>query len=338
MYQFARGDETGSAPSVREIHLNPHTSAGVIQQQSQPSPVRGEAEDLTELRELLAGRHRIVYQAASKDREVLLLETFDLRMYLNKQLQFSGFDERIYHEALVHPVFSLTHARDRVLIIGGGDGLALREVLKYPDVSRVHLVDMDPVVLDAAANVPEMAALNERALFDPRVQVFQQDAQFFLTGRRRRYNVIIVDLPDPADELISRLYTREFFKQLSNYLAPDGILVCQSNSPHHAPLVFWSIAETLESAGLLTLSYHVRVPSFGDWGFHIAGHTRPIKRLMKVPVPTQTLPQDMAFWFQFDEAVLSVRRNAVLNTLDQLTLHNFYQKAVGPRLDKERFL
>ncbi|MFC4766682.1 adenosylmethionine decarboxylase [Effusibacillus consociatus] len=333
VYQLARGDAAGAPPSVREIHLHSHSSVWRTKQQYPHRPVHGDARDVTELRQLLSGRHRIVYQAISENREVLLVEAFDLRMYLNQQLQFSALDERIYHEALVHPVLSLARERDRVLIIGGGDGLALREVLKYPDVSRVHLVDLDPMILNAAANVPEMVALNEGAFSDRRVRVFQQDAQFFLTRRRRRYNVIILDLPDPADAVLSRLYTKEFFETLSNHLAPDGILVCQSHSPQNAPFVFWSIAETLESAGLPTLSYHVNVPSFGDWGFHLAGHTRPIKRLIQVSIPNRTLPKDLSSWFHFDDAVLSVRKNVEANTLDQLTLHKFYQKAVGPKFD-----
>jgi spermidine synthase len=332
VYQLGRGNVTGTVPTVREIQLQTLISMENTQHQSSPTHLPEDSDGLM-LRELLARPHRIMYQSNSENREALLLATSDLRMYLNNQLQFSSSDERIYHEALVHPVLSLAHARDHVLIIGGGNGLALREVLKYPDVTRVHLFDVDPVVLNAAANVPELVALNERALFDPRVQVLQQDAQFVLTRRRRRYNVIVIDLPHPADEVVSRLYTREFFKNISNYLAPDGILVCQSPSPHYAPLVFWSIAETIESAGLPTLSYHVKIDSFVDRGFHIAGHTRPIKRLIKVPVPHRTLPQCLDAWFQFDEDILTVRRNAMINTLEKLTLHSFYQQSMRRKFD-----
>lgn len=235
--------------------------------------------------------------------------------------------ENWHHEALVLPVLSLARKRDRVLMIGAGNDLPVWEVLKNPDVSRVHVIDIGPLVLNTTSNITEQAALAEWAYADKRVKVFQHGDQFFLSKRRRNYHVIILNLPDPANENIARLYSRDFFEKLSSYLAPDGILVCKSASPHDAPLVFWSIAKTMESAGLSTLSYHVRISSDFVQGFHLAGATRPIKRFIEVPTRLQALPQDQTFRFDFEEHILNQRRNALVNSLQELTLHTLYQQA-----------
>lgn len=325
-----RGD-TKSPTLVREINLQSQISVKETPSHFQPRVVRATARDLIELQELLSGRHRIVYEDVSPYQDVLLLEAVDLRLYLDQQIQFSSFDERIYHELLVHPTLTMADLRDQVLILGGGDGLALREVLKYSDVRCVHLVDIDPVVIHAARNVPELVFLNEGAMHDQRVSVYEEDAQHFLNRVDHRYNIIVVDFPDPADEVMSRLYTREFYQKLSRFLLPEGILVCQSQSPRDAPLVFWTIARTLESVGLQTVSYHVNIPSFGDWGFHLAGKVQPLRQSLKVPVSTRTLPDDLLSFFEFDEKILAKRKQAVINTTDQLTLHELFAQEVGPQ-------
>jgi spermidine synthase len=291
--------------------------------------VRGDWWDQAELKEILAGPHRVVCRGSSPYQEVLLVEAPDVRMYLDQQLQFSSLDERCYHEALVHPVMTMAPARDRILILGGGDGLAMREVLKYSDVRHADLVDIDPLVLSIATEVPEVAALNEGALLDPRVRVHPEDAVAYVAQEQAPYNVIIVDFPDPADEVISRLYTTEVFRQTAGLLAPDGILVCQSYSPEEAPLVFWSIGQTLQSAGLQTLSYHLELTSFGDWGFHLAGFTAPVWSDGAIAVPHRTMPHSLAPWFEFEEEVASLQPVAEVNSLDGLILHEYYDQAVG---------
>ncbi|MFC4770021.1 spermidine synthase [Effusibacillus consociatus] len=294
--------------------------------------VRGDSEDLIELKQLLSGSNRILYQGRFKEDDVLIIKSKDVRMYLDKQLQFNSLDERIYHEALVHPVMTLVPERDRILIVGGGDGMALREVLKYRDVGHVDLVDLDPLVLQVALTVPDVVSLNAGSLYDRRVSVHQQDARVFLSKQREPYNVIIVDFPDPADKVISRLYTAEFFRRMFRCLTPDGILVCQSHSPENAPSVFWAIKKTLKSIGLKTLSYHVIVPSFGDWGFHLAAKTPLVWGDKKITVPYETIPEDLTSWFTFPQKILSVRRMVKANTLSRLRLHKYYRKEVGYKI------
>lgn len=300
------------------------TSMGNVE----PQPLRGDLADVRELHAMLAGPHRILYSGASPYQQVLLLEVPDVRLYLDQQLQFSSLDERFYHEALVHPAMTLAPARRRTLLIGGGDGFAVREILKYPDIDHVDLVDLDPVVIDTAQHVPEVAALNEGALGDARVHLHIQDARAFLAGSTEVYDVIIMDLPDPGDEVLAQLYAREFFESVIARLAPDGALVCQSYSPEEAPRVFWTIGKTMEAAGLHLLSYHLEVPSFGDWGFHVGARQPLAWGRRRVDVPCTTVPDDLTPWFRFPRTVRARRNAAVVNTLDQLVLHKIYADEV----------
>jgi predicted membrane-bound spermidine synthase len=289
----------------------------------------GDTDDLIELQQLLSGPHRILKQGSFDGDEVFIIESKDVRMYLDKQLQFSSLDERIYHEALVHPAMTLIPKRDRILIVGGGDGLALREVLKYKDVKHVDLVDLDPLVLKVAKKVKQVASLNDHSLSDKRVSVYHQDARVFLSESRDLYDAIIVDFPDPADKVLSQLYTAEFFRRMFQYVNPNGILVCQSHSPVSAPTVYWSIRKTLRSIGLKTLSYHVTVPSFGDWGFHLAAHKPLVWGNRKISVKNETIPENLTSWFHFPKRTRSVLRHVMPNTQRNLQLYKLYRKEVG---------
>lgn len=203
----------------------------------------------------------------------------DTRLYLNGALQFSSVDEHRYHEALVHPVMRRAGARSEVLILGGGDGLAAREVFKYPDVKRVDLVDLDVEVTSLFRTRTNLSALNKGSLSDPRLVVHNQDASLFVKGSERSWDVVIVDLPDPQSYDIGRLYSVEQFSELSRRLRPHGVMVVQSTSPFYARQAFWCIDATLKDTPVLgpqgagrlsTRPYHLNVPSFGEWGFVLA--------------------------------------------------------------------
>ncbi|PEY38905.1 spermidine synthase [Bacillus cereus] len=282
------------------------------------------------LTEIQAGEYTSLFKEKSKYQDINLVQVNDMRLYLDKQLQFSSVDEQIYHEALVHPIMSKVEDPQYVLILGGGDALALREVLKYENVLHVDLVDLDEEMIRMAREIPELASLNQGALFDDRVNVHICDAMQFLQSHPLLYDVIIIDFPDPATELLSQLYTTEFFTLVSHFLAEGGAFVCQSNSPTDAPLVYWSIGKTIRSAGLTVKSYHTIVPSFGnDWGFHIAtNQSAVLKRIEKlsVTVPHRTLPPTLSPLFQFRSELLEQQDFSVLNTQDNLTLHDCYRK------------
>ncbi|MED2802083.1 polyamine aminopropyltransferase [Bacillus thuringiensis] len=285
--------------------------------------------DEISLKEIQAGEHTNLFEEKSNYQNINLVQVNDVRLYLDKQLQFSSVDEQIYHEALVHPIMANVIDPKRVLILGGGDGLALREVLKYETVLHVDLVDLDEAMINMARNVPEIVSLNKNAFFDNRVNVHVCDAKEFLNTPSSLYDVIIIDFPDPATELLSTLYTSELFARIATFLTKGGAFVCQSNSPADAPLVYWSIGNTIEHAGLTVKSYHTIVPSFGtDWGFHIAASSahvlNQIEQLYVVPTP-RTLPALLFPLFQFKEEHLEQRNHALINSESNLILHQCYK-------------
>jgi len=211
----------------------------------------------------------------------------DLRLFLNAHLQFSSRDEYRYHEALVHPGLSTLPAARRVLVLGGGDGLAVREILKYPGVEHVTLVDLDPMMTRLFTTHPMLTRLNEHAFTSPKVQVINADAFVWLDKNAEKYDFAVVDFPDPNNYSIGKLYTAAFYRLLARHITDGGAFVVQSTSPLFARRSFWSIAETLKSAGLNTYPYHVYVPSFGEWGYVIATHGQF--------TPPTTLPDSLRF-------------------------------------------
>ncbi len=217
----------------------------------------------------------VVVSQRSAYQEIVLTETLpsprgpaDVRLFLDGDLQFSSTDEHRYHEALVHP--AVAPGARSVLVLGGGDGLAAREVLRHDSVRRVVEVELDPAVLALARTDPRMRAANQGSLDDPRVQVVVADAMTWLRTARERFDAVIVDMPDPDAPATAKLYSQEFYGLAARALAPGGRLVVQAGSPYFAPQAFWCIGATVTSAGLQVTPYHVDVPSFGDWGFVLA--------------------------------------------------------------------
>ncbi|MCE7004804.1 polyamine aminopropyltransferase [Kibdelosporangium philippinense] len=221
----------------------------------------------------------VVHAERTPYQEIVITESFDsdVRFYLNGDLQFSSVDEYRYHEALVHPVLAGPH--DRVLILGGGDGLGLREVLSYQDVHAVTLVELDPRVIDLARTEPSLVELNGNAFADPRVEVVNADAFTWLRHNASRYDAVIVDMPDPDSTATAKLYSVEFYALVKRVLTDDGRMVVQSGSPYFAPKTYWCVERSIQEAGLVSVPYSTSVPSFGDWGFHLASAKLPQLRL-----------------------------------------------------------
>ncbi len=217
----------------------------------------------------------------------------DLRLYLNGNLQFSSLDEYRYHEALIHPAFSLAESHKNVLVLGGGDGIATREILKYKDVGSVTDVDLDPAMTNLARDNHLLRSINHDSFRSPLVHIKNEDAWVFARKSDRQFNVIVIDLPDPNDTSLARLYSLEFYGLLARHLAHDGVLVTQATSPFFAKQAFWCIADTLKAAGLHVAPYHADVPSFGDWGFVMAAGFPINVSKIHLRVPTRYLDDAM---------------------------------------------
>nr|WP_315464874.1 polyamine aminopropyltransferase [uncultured Rhodoferax sp.] len=230
------------------------------------------------------------------------------RLFLNGNLQFAQRDEYRYHEALVHPAmaaFSASGAAPKkVAVLGGGDGMAVREILKYPGVEQVTLVELDPAMTTLFRKTPELVALNAGSLQSPKVQVVNTDAFTWLQGTDAVFDVIVVDFPDPTNFAVGKLFTSAFYALLDQHLAAGGYAVVQTTSPLIARKSFWTVVTTVESVGLTATPYHAHVPSFGEWGFVLASR-RPWRMPTALPaglrflnVPSLPLlfefPQDMA--------------------------------------------
>lgn len=264
------------------------------------------------------GEPVIYAQTTRFQRIVLTRRDDDLRLYLNGNLQFSSRDEYRYHEALVHPALGRVANLRNVLILGGGDGLAAREVLKHPEVAKLTLVDLDGEMTSLFAHTPTLTRLNGGSLTDKRMTVINADGFRWAREHSGQYDAIIIDFPDPVDYSVGKLYTETFYRAVRKLLAPGGMMVVQSTSPLVAPNAFWTVATTLEAAGLQTRGYHVYVPSFGEWGFVLAApgpipnqaHILPGGRFL-TPIIDQRLfdfPPDMA------------RRPTPVNRLDNQVL------------------
>jgi spermidine synthase len=242
----------------------------------------------------------------------------DIRLFLNQNLQFSSKDEYRYHEALVHPgLAGLAHAR-RALVLGGGDGFAVREILKYPNVEAVTLVDLDPAMTRLFSSASLLRQLNADALNSPRLKIVNADAARWLEDNADTFDFIAVDFPDPSNYSLGKLYSAPFYRLLARHLAPHGRLVVQATSPFYARQSFWTVVVTLEDAGLKTAPYHALVPSFGEWGFILAAR-EPYQPPETYTVPLRFLTaQTTAAMFDFPADMARV--DAEVNRLNNQVL------------------
>ena len=264
--------------------------------------------------------------------------------YINGRLQFSSLDEHIYHEFLVHPAMQASARHDKVLIIGGGDGLALREVQKWKP-STITLIDLDPDLIALFKN-PEkflpphlsikIKALTQDSFNQPSVKVINDDAFIAidrLLAAKKSFDTIIIDLPDPSHPDLNKLYSVNFYYRLQYLLSGDGVIVVQSTSPFHAKSAFISIGKTLQKAGYKTEQYHQNVPSFGEWGWTIASKNGqiPSQRLstyntLAVPTKWLTLPLLKAA-FVFNKDFYIDKNKIKINYLGSNALYQYHQQA-----------
>ena len=287
------------------------------------------ADSLTNFAEEQIFSNPVVYAETTPYQRIVVTQGKEaFQLFLNGNLQFNSADEYRYHEALVHPPMLVAGEPQSILVLGGGDGLGVREILKYPSVKEVVLVDIDPAMTLLGQQLAPLRRLNADALKDKRVTIVNEDAMLWLEKGQNRFDVVIIDFPDPNTFSLGKLYTTRFYRLLRERLAPQGVVSLQCTSPLIAPKSYWCILKTMESAGYIVSPYHAAVPSFGVWGFALATQS-PID-------PPTTLNATLAGKLRFlDDATLTglfvlpvdLQPVAVeINRLDNQALVRYYEQ------------
>ncbi len=249
----------------------------------------------------------IFRQQSRYQRLVLTRRRRDVRLYLDGQLQFSSLDEYRYHEGLVHPAMARHGRPGRVLLLGAGDGLALREILRWPSVQTVDLIELDPAVLSLARRHPLVQRLHQGSLDDPRLTVHHGDAFQLLEQLEGSFDVVIADFPDPSTPALARLYSVGFYGRLQRHVNKGGVFVTQASTPFFTPDVLASIEASLQQLSWSTRGYSVTVPSFGPWGFVMAQRDNDVKTPGFAPLPFQGRWISDRWLAQFPELPVDLR-------------------------------
>jgi spermidine synthase len=255
-------------------------------------------------------------------------------LYLNGQVQFSTYDEEKYHEPLIHPAMKLSACRKEILILGGGDGIAVREILKYKDVEKISLVDLDPVMTHLGKTHPTLTTINQNSLNTPKVEIINQDAMTFLEKHDKLFSVIIIDLPDPDTVDLMHVYSLDFYRLIAHHLMRGGVMVTQATSPYFSTKAFLCILKTIESANLSVLPYHNHVPTMGEWGFVLGMRNKDMNQ-SKLKARALALKFNdiecrfmdtnaMKSMIYFGKGVLDQMHTVQINTHIQPILHQYY--------------
>lgn len=218
----------------------------------------------------LFGDPVIYARSSAYQRIVITSSRLDTRLYLNNNLQFSSADEYRYHEALVVPPLRSVETPKSVLILGGGDGLAAKLLLQDERVEHITLVDLDPAVTKLFRENPALRRLNDDSLNSDKLTIINEDAFKWIEESEQKFDLVLVDFPDPSSYSVGKLYTTYFYRRLAARLNPGAAVSIQCSSPLKARKTFWCIARTLEKAGFNVRPYHALVPAFGEWGFCLA--------------------------------------------------------------------
>ncbi|OEK09728.1 spermidine synthase [Flavivirga aquatica] len=216
-------------------------------------------------------KDKIVFSEQTKYQKIVITKWKEwYSLYINGNQQLSTFDEYLYHEPMVHTTLGVTKKKDNILILGGGDGCIVRELLKYEDIVKITLVDLDKKMLSLGKENTIFKSLNNNALNNSKVSTVVGDAFTFLENTKSIYDVILVDLPDPNNIDLNKLYTKEFYNLCYKRLDAKGTFITQSGSPYYATKAFYCINKTLQSSGFYTLPMHNQVLTLGEWGWIMA--------------------------------------------------------------------
>jgi spermidine synthase len=276
----------------------------------------------------------VIYSTSTPYQRIVITHgAKDLRLFLNGNLQFSSRDEYRYHEALIHPALASLHEPQDVLVLGGGDGLAVRELLKYPSLKSITLVDLDKKMIELFQQQDFLTSLNNHSLSDPKVKIVINDAFVWLRGCPQRFDAAIVDFPDPSNYSLGKLYSDTFYKALKAVLKPNGLIIVQSTSPYYAKNSYWCVVNTLASIGLDVTPYHAYVPSFGDWGYVIAS-TQPYRAPSQTSYPEglrYVSQESMLQMLSFPRDMLPTKSK--INKLNNQNLVHLFESEWGEYVD-----
>lgn len=279
------------------------------------------------------GGYQVIFEKNTGNQNVFLLKDSldDYALVINNQVQFTTNCERSYHEGLVSPAIgALKNPPKNILILGGGDGLAAKQIFKEHPETQITLVDYDKEITDLFTFEPNLSSINENSLL--KCNVINDDAFEYVKNETDKYDIIICDFPDPDQEIFNKLYSLEFYTSLKNILSENGIVAVQSGPLAYNSKCFLCIKKTLEETGFKTLNYFTTTP-FGPSNFVIA----KIEDLPVVELKNdyETLNQDF-----FKNAMCSPIPNfdkkykdILVNTLDNFAAHVY--KLIELKLLKE---
>lgn len=275
---------------------------------------------------------KIVYQEQSKYQKITVTQWKEhYWLFINGNQQLSTFDEFLYHEPMVHPIMKLTPEHQDILVIGGGDGFNVRELLKYNDVQKITIVDLDPAMTRLGKEFEGLVKYNERSLHNPKVEIINADGYTFLEKGDRFYDVIIIDLPDAKNIELNKLYSFEFYKMVHRTLRPNGHIITQAGSPYYATKAFYCINKTMKSAGFHTLPLHNQVLTLGEWGW-VMGSKKYNKQEMISVLENSNSPDVATKWYSKETIKLITSfgkplvdtTNVELNTINSPVLYRYY--------------
>ncbi|HEY1048039.1 MAG TPA: polyamine aminopropyltransferase [Bacteroidia bacterium] len=283
------------------------------------------SERLTTMAEHNTFGERIIIAKSSPYQRIIVTKTNDrVKLYLNGNLQFNSKDEYRYHESLVHPAMSMLNERKNVLILGGGDGMAVRELLKYKEIANITLVDLDPEMVKLFSKNPLLTKLNKNAFATSKLKVIHTDAFQWVKTNQKKYDFICIDFPDPGNYSVGKLYTKSFYSEVSKCLSDSGIMVVQSTSPFVALKSYWCINKTIRSVGFNTLPYHIYLPSFGDWGYIMASKNKQLNFKHEFPIDLKFLNRET-----FEQATVFPKDmqevETLVNKLDNQVLVDYFE-------------
>ena len=276
-------------------------------------------------------KDKIIFEKQTKYQKIVVTDWMGyFSLYINGNQQLSSFDEYLYHEPMVHPIMGLVPDHQNIIVLGGGDGCLVRELLKYDDINKITLVDLDMEMINLGKSHPIFTNLNDNALSDKKVNVITGDAFTYIDRVVDLYDVIFIDLPDPNNVDLNKLYTREFYSMCYKKLTHGGMLISQSGSPYYATKAFYCIQKTMSSAGFNTLAIHNQILTLGEWGWVIASK-QPVSKeqLQSIKLPNvdlKWLNQESLFQISSFGKPLIDTTGIEVNTIISPILYRYYDK------------